>query len=125
MFDMSKDKWFIAVANLEEAVAVQEWLREKGITWGYNNKNTIRTDIEDWATPYSIGMGHFGGGTLGQASVDYWMKHGHHEIKVTFKKTVADCEYPVVESEQEKQIKALEETIQKAQEQIQSLKKSV
>lgn len=122
---MSIDKWFIAVADLEEAVAVQEWLRSNGFTWGGLHQNNIRTDMKDWQLPYAIGRGHFSGVGLGQESVGYWMKQGHHEVKVTFKKTVADCEYPVLESEQEKQIKALEETIQKAQEQIQNLKKSV
>lgn len=125
MFDMSKHKWFIAAADLEEVFAVQEWLLSKGYSWSHLPACTVRTDINDWEFPYAIGMGHFSGDCLGQASVGYWQNAGHHEVKVTFKKIVADCEYPVVESEQEKQIKALEETIQKAQEQIQNLKKSM
>lgn len=122
MFDISKDKWFIAVENVEEAVAVQKWLATLGCYWDDYRKDHIRTDIQSWTAPYAIGMGHFGGGSLGQACVDFWVSRGHKEIKVKLKLIVDDVEFPVVETEQEKQIKVLEETINTAQQQIQKLK---
>lgn len=125
MFDISKDKWFIAVANAEEAVAVQEWLVTLGCTWDGYLKDTIRRDFHVWDGPaYAIGMGHQGGGSLGQANVDFWTSRGHKEIKVKLKLVVDDYEFPVLQAEQEKQIKALEETINMAQQQIQKLKQA-
>lgn len=124
MFDISKDKWFIAVANAEEAVAVQEWLVTLGCTWDGCFKDTIRRDFHVWGGPaYAIGMGHHGG-SLGQANVGFWTSWGHKEIKVKLELVVDAYEFPVVQSEQEKQIKALEETINMAQQQIQKLKQA-
>lgn len=127
MFDMTKDKWFIRVANQQEAISVQSWLMRHGYAWGGSGR-LIREDFEGWDSEggfCAIGMGHMGGGSLGQASPGYWERYGHHEIKVNFKLCVDEVTYPTLESEQQKQIKALEATISQAQEQIKKLKEGM
>lgn len=116
-------KWFIRVANAEQAKAVQEWAFEQGFGW--SGSKTIRKDLRLWEIPAAIGHGHFDGMGLGQASVDYWIANGHKEIKVTFKTAVDKVVLTEVESLQQKQIRELQETIAKAQEQIESLKKVI
>lgn len=121
-----EDKWFIRVANNQEAVAVQEWAFSQGLAWG--SKFEVRTDFDKWdgvGSSAAIGSGHFGGNCLGQASASYWERHNHKEIKVTFKFSVDTIVYPEVESPQQKQIKALEETIATATAQIQKLKEGI
>ena len=126
MFNVKKDKWFIRVASQQEANAAQKWAFAQGLGWG--DKFELRTDFYSWDTngaSAAIGSGHFGGGCLGQASSTYWERHGHKEIKLTFAFAVDTVIYPEVESPQQKQIKALEETIAQASAQIQKLKEEM
>lgn len=126
MFDIKNEKWFIRVGNKQEAVAAQEWAFKQGLPWG--GKFKLRTDFESWDTKgvsAAIGAGHCGGGCLVQASTSFWERNGHKEIKLTYKLTVDTVTPPELESEQQKQIKALEATIAMAAAQIQKLKEEI
>lgn len=126
MFDVKKDKWFVRVANKQEAIAVQEWAFSEGLGWCGSLE--LRTDFDAWGTDENskaVGCGHFGGNSLGQAPGTWWESNGHKEIKLTYKFGVDTVIYPEVESPQQKQIKALEETIAQAAAQIQKLKEEM
>lgn len=125
MFDLKTDKWFIRVANEAQANAAQEWAFEQGFAWSGNK--LLRIDFETWDDDGSkaIGHGHNGGAGLGQAGTGYWESRGHHELKVDFKLRIVNVVLPEVESPQQKQIKALEETIATAAAQIQKLKEGI
>ena len=123
MFDFKTDKWFIRVENEQQAVAAQEWAFEQGFGW--SGRKTLREDFRSWDMPRAIGCGHGGAGYMGQAPAQYWFVHGHKEIKMSFKVVVDEVVLPVVESQQQKQIRELEETIARATQQIQELKKDI
>lgn len=127
MFNVLKEKWYIRVGSEQEAIAAQEWAFSKGLGWGGSGK-VLREDFkhwDKWGESAAIGSGHHGGGSLGQASSEYWSKHGHKEINLTFKLTVDSVVYPHVESPQQEQIRELEETISLAAAQIKKLKEGV
>ena len=123
--DLKKDRWFIRVNSVEESIATQEWLFEQGFGWV--GKQIIRTDFSSWEFPQAIGFGHSPCGGLGQASVGWWKTREHEEIDLTFKQklSVADVIYPTKESPQQAKIRELEETINKAQEQLRQLKEEL
>lgn len=123
MFDLKNDKWFIRVETEQQCLAVQEWAFEQGLSWA--GCQTLRGDFRSWDKPCAIGHGHFGGSSLGQARIQYWIDNGHHQIDVSFKTTVDKVNLPEVESKQQKQIRELEATVAEAQRQIQELKKDI
>jgi hypothetical protein len=124
MFDITKDKWFIRVANEEQAKAVQEWAFDRGFGWA--GQKEFRKDFAVWdkKSP-AIGFGHFGCDSLGQARAQWWIDSGHKEIKVSFKTVIDEMEFPKVESAQQIKIRELEATVAEAQRQIQELKKEI
>lgn len=124
--DLKKDRWFIRVNSIEESIATQEWLLEQGLDWV--GSQTLRTDFKNWeGFPKAIGSGHSSCRSLGQANVGWWENRDHQEIKLTFKQklSVSDVIYPTKESPQQAKIRELEETINKAQEQLRQLKEGV
>ena len=121
--NLQKDKWFIRVPDEESAKAVQEYMFERGLAWA--GKQELRTDYDTWSFPMAIGAGHYGGDSLGQASIGWWESQGHKEIFITFKTVVDKVEFPKVESPQEIKIRELEATIAKAYEQIKALKEEI
>lgn len=124
--DLKKDRWFIRVNSVEESIAAQEWLFEQELDWV--GSQTLRTDFKKWeGFPKAIGSGHSSCRSLGQASVGWWENRDHQEIKLTFKQklSVSDVIYPTKDSPQQAKIRELEETINKAQQQIKQLKEEV
>lgn len=121
--NLKTEKWFIRVPDEASAQAVQEYMFERGLGW--NGKLELRTDYETWSFPEAIGCGHCGGNSLGQANVNYWIGNEHKEIVITLKTSVDTLEFLKVESPQEIKIRELQETITKAQEQIQALKEDI
>ena len=89
---------------------------------------TLRTDFQHWSGfPKAIGSGHTYCRSLGQASVGWWENRDHQEIKLIFKQklSVSDVISPSKESPQQAKIRELEETIDKAKQQIKQLKEGV
>lgn len=118
MFDMKKDKWFIRTPTSEISEAVQLWLFEQGLRWAGSEeqgKNVQYIDSE------AIGFG-YGENGFGHTHVRWWKDNDHKEIKLTFKTSVASVEYPVVETQAEKELKALEQKIQELTEQASKLR---
>jgi hypothetical protein len=129
-FDICKDKWFFESKSVQERDAFLEWAYDQGMSW---QGSTPRSNIF-LISACVIGGNNGAQGYLGwvHASVgsqggEFYESRGHINISPVFKyKLVVDnVPLPVVESPQQKQIRELEETIAKAQEQIESLKKVI
>lgn len=115
MFDLKKEKWFIHTPTPEISEAVQLWLFEQGLQWRLGGQDVRHTNKSAIGGMQSVG-------NIGFADPEFYAKEGCQEIKFTFKAVVDSVEYPVVESEQQKRIRELEETIATAQRQIAELK---
>lgn len=126
-FDLKKDKWFIQVSNMIEWQTTVNWLKEKGFDFGkavfaeYENGITA---IGSWPfkgefeNPNGVRIGH-------THSVEYWKEMGHKEIKLTLKTVVDAVEYPVIETQQQIELKALKQKAQELNEQIAKLEESL
>lgn len=117
-FDMRTQPWFIRVNNEQEFNLVQEWLEENFGTvpyfgWYPQTKGLTNTNVD--GKMYSDYVMWF--------CDDKNLNQNANEIKVNFKTIIDSVEWPVVESEKDKKIRELEETIKKAQEQIKELQK--
>lgn len=120
-FNLHTMPWYIRVNNKAECEAAQLWLFEQGIDW-FDNKKLLRRVDTKFLTNVSCDKN-----VARLLWSDSEPPKGVEEIILTFKTVIASVEFPIVNSvvtEQQKQIKALEETIQKAAEQIALLKKS-
>lgn len=121
MFDMKKDKWFIRTPTPEISEAVQLWLFEQGFGWQDDGQKVLyksqqfltNTKYPHFACNY----------ILHSNTVDKQAEeNGVKEIKLTFKSSVYSVEYPVVETQAEKELKALEQKIQELTEQASKLR---
>lgn len=119
-FDIKTMPWFIRMDNLtsSQRLAVGEWL----LQFFYSVPNIEHAD-------YYTNIGN--GSSMGKDSIywGYWGKSFSKrnplvkEIKLNFKCVVDSVIYPEVESEAEKQIQELKDTISKAQQQIEELER--
>lgn len=113
MFDMKKDKWFIRTPTPEISETVQLWLFEQGIGWQYpvgekvvhhtNAKILMNSSCEKSCFCLAD-------------YIDEKYDGQRKEIALTFKTIVDSVTYPepeVIETESQKQMKVLEEQIQK------------
>lgn len=115
MFDMKKDKWFIRTPNPEISEAVQLWLFEQGLQWcgaSYTNVAHTNSLVLMWTENNKFVW-------CDELDSDY------KEIKLTFKTSVASVEYPIIESQAEKELKALEQKIQELTEQASKLRSAI
>jgi len=120
--DLMKDKWFFAPRTKEEGIAFQKWAFSKGLSW-----STSATTVQNNLGTESIGGNGHSKGRLGHASYAWYKDRGHVQISPRFKTEVFvdSVELPDLESQQQKQIRELEETIARATQQIQELKKDI
>ena len=110
-FDMKKNPWFIRVNNKEEFEAAKEWVKSQGIKFKFS---------EDWYDQIiAVESDGFALCIRTEAGEKILNKN---EIKLTFKTVIDSVEYPTIESEQDKKIKELQETIETAKRQIEELK---
>lgn len=117
-FDLKTQPWFIRVNNEQEFNLVQEWLKENFGTvpyfgWYPQTKGLMNTNAE--GKMYSDYVMWF--------RDDKNLNQNANEIKVNFKTIIDSVEWPVVESEKDKKIRELKETIKKASEQLEKLQK--
>jgi hypothetical protein len=123
MFDIKNNHWYIETPTQEVFKIVSEWLRQHGLDWQHNDKDCqeIRSNAKYITNSRQ--------GTISKYLM--WGSNGQRpdtiakEIKLNFKIMVDSVVYPEVESPQQKQIRELEETIQKATQQIEQLKKGM
>lgn len=117
MFNIKTDPWFIRVNSEQEFEIIQDWLQENygcclplfySVEFEYLTNTLWTGQVEDAFVMYGQGD------PLGTVS--------RKEIKLTFKTIVNSVEYPEVNSPQQIQIAALQETIEKAAMQIKLLK---
>lgn len=122
-FNLKTCKWHINVNSAEEILAAQEWLISQGVTW-CNGDSSVDTSVvqSKCLTNYHVNdkLNH-----VGFMHCSYSYDDPKYELKLKFKILVDKVIYPIVESEQQKQIKALEATIQMAQDQIQKIKEGM
>lgn len=114
-FDMKTQPWFIRVNNEQEFNLAKEWAISCGIEYndyGVSPENVIAICT---ANKYPA-QEHF-----------YYLVAGEtpnknaKEIKLKFKTIIDSVEWPVVESEKDKKIRELKETIEAAAKQIKEL----
>lgn len=101
-FNLKTQTWFIRTETPEHRIAVQEWLFEQGMEWESRGKELIPTDYTYLTNTFLSSV------------VSSYILHGDgethpsaQEIKLTYKTTVTDVVYPDVESERDKEIKAI------------------
>jgi len=115
-FDMKKEAWFIPYHCHEQFLAIKDWLIfEKGLDWSFGDR---------WQLFASALTNLKSNGEITTNVV--WSTRPDNspakEIKLSFKTIIDSVEYPVVETDQQKQIRELEQTIAKASEQIKALR---
>lgn len=128
--DLKRDRWFIRINSVEESIAAEEWLFEQGITRcnGVDRpveKNEVKVLTNYWLnSSQEINPAGF---MFSQAPYYNGYRDSEYEIKLTFKQklSVSDVIYPTKDSPQQAKIRELEETINKAQQQIKQLKEEV
>lgn len=120
-FDMKTQPWFIKLNNALEFEAVNKWIKEntgRELIMSYFNGMIAISNTDDdgdvWGGPMYVEDNNES--KLARSNITC------HEIKVNFKTVVDSVEFPVVESEQEKKIRELQETIEVAKRQIEELR---
>lgn len=118
-FDMKSQPWFIRVNNMKEWSTVQKWLEDNfgsAVDCSYENNIKLVTNTDSsgeiWDTP------------MWGSDVETKKKQAQ-EIKIHFKTVIDSVQYPQVETEQDKKIRELRETIEKAQKQIEDIQKGM
>lgn len=123
-FNIKQHNWFIRIESRQHCAAVQEWLFEQGVKWQYN------TDGKPDHLNSNFLTNTYSDGTLGKHLYHASMRSAISPkckeivIKTTTKVVIDEVVYPVIETEQQKQIRELKETIEKAQKQIDALEKA-
>lgn len=123
MFDMKKDKWFIRTPTPEISEAVIEWLKKQHDLFLHKSINS-----SDLHKDYGLKTCLSGDGPntaihgVCYSPSDFYEREDFQEIKLTFKTSVASVEYPFVETQAEKELKALEQKIQELTEQASKLR---
>lgn len=116
LFDMKTQPWFIRINNEEEWDLAQQWLKE----------NFGKACAATYSPCYSYFLtnkddtGYIGDHPM-HGRKESLAETKRYEIKLTYKTVIDSVIYPEVETEQQKKIKELKETIRKAQEQIDAL----
>lgn len=125
--DLKKDRWFIRVNSAEESIATQEWLLEQDITWWDGVDCSVEHDLTKVLTNYWADNRINRRGFMFSSKLSRFIAEPQCEIKLIFKPklSVSDVIYPTKESPQQAKIRELEETINKAQEQIKLLKEEL
>lgn len=125
--DLKKDRWFIRVNSVEESIAAQEWLFEQGITCWDGVDCSVEHNLPKVLTNYWADNLINRRGFMFSSKLARFIAEPQCEIKLIFKQklSVSDVIYPTKESPQQAKIRELEETINKAKEQLRQLKEGV
>jgi hypothetical protein len=118
-FNLKTNPWFIRVNSPEESKVVQEWLFSNGVGWIGGNFEAGNL----WAQYLTnINVDGDQRGVIMWSHEDIGIHESAKELKFKFKTVLDSVIFPEVETEQEKKLKELEETIKKAAKEIQELK---
>lgn len=115
-FDLKTQPWFVRVNNEQEFNLLQEWLKENFGThyncgWHPQMMGLTNTTVD--GKIYNSYVMWF--------SDDKSLNQNSNEIKLHFKTALDSVEWPIVESEEDKKIRELKETIEAAAKQIKEL----
>lgn len=123
-FDLKTQPWYIHCPTPEAFAAAQEFLFGHGITWCDGKKEVIDLNFLNSRLLINFWQGEVEPKGFMHSNVDDEdTLRNAKEIKLTFKTFVHTVEYPSIEeTEQDKKLRELEETINKAQEQIRQIK---
>ena len=118
-FNLKTQPWFIRVNNEEEFEAVNKWVKENAeyeLFTPYFDGMVAISNTDDEGDVWVRLMYVKDGSRIVRSNITC------HEIKVNFKTVIDSVEFPIVESEQQKKIRELQETIETAKRQIEELK---
>lgn len=116
-FNLETQPWKIYVNNEAEYNAANEWLKEKldcSVNCRYFDEIIAISNIDSYDCIRGdlmwLGKNH-----------DLDPRVARHEIKLKYKTTVDSVEYPTIETDKQRKIRELKETIEKAQQQISAM----
>ena len=119
-FNIKEHKWFIRIEDAEHSEIVQKWLFEQGVNWQWSTGKPENTRFEFLTNTYSDGdLSKHLLYANNKGSVSKQCKE--LIIRTKTETVVSEVVYPEIETEQQKQIRELKETIAKAQEQLDAL----
>lgn len=120
-FDLHSNPWYIRVENEEQFNLANKWLKEnfgKHLFYPYDCRIKSLTNV--------CSEGYINNAVM-WSDVESFSKYKdtRPEIKLTYKTSISSVEYPVVEieTEQQKRIRELKETIDSASKQLEELMK--
>lgn len=118
---LRENKWFIRTGNPEKSKLVQEWLFEHGYEW-LSGKGVSYTD-----RMYLCNVDTGGGlhDRILQTNSDKSLHKSAKELTFEFETVVKSVKLPTIESEKDKKIRELQETIQSAANQIKAIKEEM
>ncbi|MNF29693.1 hypothetical protein D3C85_851520 [compost metagenome] len=116
-FDMKTSPWEIRVNTTEEFASTQRWLEANFGTGLPGLMPKLPFMLTNTTTTGDI-MNRVMWGDISS-------KFSRREIKLQFETTIKSVTYPEVETEQQRKIRELQETIEKAQKQIADLQQGV
>lgn len=129
MFDLKTQPWHIKVKSPEENYAAQKWLFSQGLTWCNGDVDVDCLHSKILSNYFArqrkvndIEVNHEG---FMHGAYPSEFNNDDYELELQFEEkiVVVDFTFPTVkESPEQKKIRELEETIAKAQEQINKLK---
>lgn len=100
-FNLKTQPWFIRTETPEQRIAAQEWLFEQGMAWDSGSREAF-----DWNFQCLTNTSSSGDKTLSFGHIPKPHKSAQ-EIELTYKTTVNNVVYPDIESERDKEIKAI------------------
>lgn len=119
---LKENSWYIETGSPEKSELVQEWLFEHGYVWFI--KGSVPSYLE---SKYLCNVCIDGSiiGDILQTSNSQHIHKDAQEIILEFQTTIKSVKLPAVETEQEKKIRELQETIDKASAQIKAIKEGM
>lgn len=117
MFDMKKNPWYIKVNSKEQFDAVQEWLLKNfGAKFEHGYEEGMCLSNTDFAGEQLNKVVWYANEPKGRNLL---------EIKFTFKTTIENVHFPVVQNEAQKKLRELEEQQRKLTDEIAKIRQSL
>lgn len=119
---LKENRWFIRTGTKERSELVQEWLFEHGYVW------FVQGSVPSYLESKYLCNVCIDGSIIGDILQTSNSQHIHkdaQEIILEFQTTIKSVKLPAVETEQEKEIRELQETIDKASARIKAIKEEM
>lgn len=103
-FNLKTQPWFIRTETPEQRIAAQEWLFEQGMEWYSSRLGGSQLLHGEFSCLTNVRFDRLVCNYIMHAASPH---RSSQEIKLTYKTTVVDVVYPDVESDRDKEIKAI------------------